>query len=141
MRVLPLVAVLAVVAAAGEFEMLGDGRFRLGGEVGTLRQKPVRAHVLEERPAAVLFDNHDRPGHGDAVAFVEKGAYVWHRSLKELFDDETVRGFFRTLDGIHWNRAHWVDEPRRRIVLVTTSGQVCELGQGFPQCIQFRCIL
>jgi hypothetical protein len=130
----PMVACALAAVAAADFELLGDGRFRLGGAEGTLRQRPATWHVLEARPAAVLVDNHARPGHGDAVAFVEKGKYVWHRALEELFDEKARRGFFRSLQGLHWRQAHWVDEPRRRIVLVTTGGQVCELelSTGLP---------
>ncbi|MHC4960003.1 MAG: hypothetical protein ACYTGN_16710 [Planctomycetota bacterium] len=128
MRVLPLiaVAVLAAVAAA-DLELLGDGRFRLGGIEGTLRQRPGAWHVLDARTAAVLFDNRERPGYGDAVAYIDKGKYVWHVALADLYDEATVKAFHRTLSGLHWLRSSWVDEPRRRIVLVTTTGQVCEL--------------
>jgi hypothetical protein len=133
-------------AAFGEREWTSpDKRYRLAGRdeanalafrlfdgdkllaQGTVPQLPFEVHVLACEPGAVLFEKYARIGHGVTLAFLDAhGRLRFERKLEEAIPGGAA-GANRTLSSIWWHRAWWVDEPRRKVVLVAENGVLSEV--------------
>ena len=99
----------------------------LDGKAGKLHNLPLQVHVLDGKSAAVLFERYARIGYGDSLAYVVEDRVRWRLKLSALFDARTVATFRRSVSSIWWYRTWWVDEPRKKIVVVTKKNLIREV--------------
>ncbi|MHC4162505.1 MAG: hypothetical protein ACYSUM_10280 [Planctomycetota bacterium] len=111
-----------LVGTAGEKQTT----FELRDAAGKLLAKSVLPHaiveveVLDEKPAAILFERFL-----DAVMLLDTTGVVWRVPATKLFDRNEPHG---AVDGhVVWRRAWWTDEARGKVVLVSYAGAVHEI--------------
>jgi hypothetical protein len=93
---------------------------------GEIEQRPLDAWMLSAPLRAVLFEEYGRVGGRTTLALLEaNGSIPWKLKLRDLNFDPTK--FTRTVRSTWWKRGWWVDEARRRIVLVALGEQYREV--------------
>ncbi|MHC4225477.1 MAG: hypothetical protein ACYSUN_15915, partial [Planctomycetota bacterium] len=96
---------------------------------GILPQLPAGVHVLDSRPAAVLFERYGGLGKGTSLALLDSdGKLHWQIPLTALFSEAAIKSFPTSMTSIWWHRAWWVDEKREKVVLVAKGGLIREAG-------------
>ena len=67
----------------------------------TLRARPYEMHVLDREPGVVFFESYGGIGRNTTLAlFQADGTLRWKRPLKELFSEEKIRSFRRSVSSI-----------------------------------------
>jgi len=99
----------------------------LDGFAGKLRNLPLQVHVLDRKPAAVLFERYARIGYGDSLAYIVEDRVRWRLKISALFDAQAISTFRRSVSSIRWYRTWWVDEPRGKIIVVTKKNLIREV--------------
>jgi hypothetical protein len=80
----------------------------------------VEVEVLDQRPAAILFEQFL-----NSVMLLDATGVLWKVPATKLYDPQKPHG---AVDGhVLWRRAWWTDEARGKVVLVSFAGDVREI--------------
>ncbi|MHC4816776.1 MAG: hypothetical protein ACYTF8_01775 [Planctomycetota bacterium] len=80
----------------------------------------VEVDVLDQRPAAVLFEQFLK-----SVMLIDATGIVWQVPARKLYDPNKPHA---SANGhVLWRRAWWTDEARGKVVLVSYAGSVREI--------------
>ena len=91
----------------------------------TLKAKPYEMFVLDSEPAVVFYESYGRVGRKTTLALLRAdGKLKWELALNDLFSDEKIRGFKRSVSSIWWAQGWWVDEVRGRVLVCSKNGDL-----------------
>lgn len=96
-------------------------------------QLPIETRVSNRGLGFVRLDTWYGTGRGVVITFVDgHGKVAFKRSMEELFTEDQIEGFFRTVSSISWLDTAWIDEETEELVVVPYEVEpfVLALGDG-----------
>lgn len=135
-------------AAAEFYRRQQDRSYRLVGEAALLNPvAPVDFFVSDDGRLATI-DNWHNLGYGKVVAIYDRsGRVVQSYALRNLFDDEEIKAFGRSVSSIHWrNGPAYIREDQKTLLITVKSGgdflfgletgrfQYCETRENTYRC-------